>query len=92
MFKKTDNYNFSIMGKNHFLKFHSNEGRIKMCLRCLLNDKQKFIESQASQIADLQYEKDKLQDEVKFLKDELKAITSRYICFNALCSLLSSCH
>ena len=78
-----------------------------MCLRCLLNDKQKFIESQASQIADLQYEKDKLQDEVKFLKDELKdklqdevkfledelkAITSRYICFNALCSLLSSRH
>ena len=65
------------MGKNHFLKFHSNEGRIKMCLRSLLNDKQKFIESQASQIADLQYEKDKLQDEVKFLKDELEIISER---------------
>ena len=65
------------MGKNHFLKFHSNEGRIKICLRCLLDDKQKFIESQASQIADLQYEKDKLQDEVKFLKDELEFISER---------------
>ena len=48
-----------------------------MCLRCLLNDKTKFIESQASQIADLQYEKDKLQDEVKFLKDELEFISER---------------
>ena len=65
------------MGKNHFLKFHSNEGRIKMCLRCLLNEIQKFIESQASQIADLQYEKDKLQDEVEYLKDELKIILER---------------
>ena len=65
------------MGKNHFLKFHSNEGHIKMCLRCLLNDKTKFIESQASQIADLQYEKDKLQDEVEYLKDELKIILER---------------
>ena len=48
-----------------------------MCLRCLLNDKTKFIESQASQIADLQYEKDKLQDEVEYLKDELKIILER---------------
>ena len=65
------------MGKNHFLKFHSNEGRIKMCLRGLLNDKIKFIESQASQIADLQYEKDKLQDEVEYLKDELEIMLER---------------
>ena len=48
-----------------------------MCLRCLLNDNTKFIESQASQTADLRYEKDKLQDEVEYLKDELKIILER---------------
>ena len=48
-----------------------------MCLRCLINDKTKFIDSQASHIADLQYEKDRLQDEVEYLKDELKIILER---------------
>ena len=48
-----------------------------MCLRCLINDKTKFIESQASQIADLQYKNDKLIDEVEYLKDELKIILER---------------
>ena len=65
------------MGKNHFLKFHLNKGRVKKCLRCLLNDKQKFIESQASQIADLQFEKHKLQNEVEYLKDELEIMLER---------------
>ena len=65
------------MGKNHFLKFHANEGRIKMCLRCLINDKSKFIESQATQIADQQYENDISLDEIEYLKDELKIVLDR---------------
>ena len=65
------------MGKNHFQKYHATEGRIKRCLRCIINDKSEFIESQAAQIADLKYKNDKLMDEIEYLKDELKIILER---------------
>ena len=65
------------MGKNHFQKFHANEKKIKRCLRCIINDKSEFIESQAAQITDLKYEKDKLKDEVEYLKDELRIAKDR---------------
>ena len=65
------------MGKNHFQKFHATEGRIKRCLRCIINDKWEFIESQTTQIADLKWKNDKLLDEIEYLKDELRIAKDR---------------
>ena len=76
------------MGKNHFSKYHSTEGQIKRCLRCIINDlKYKtdklqdeltyLKETHDTQLDDLKYENAKLQDEVTYLKDELRIAQDR---------------
>ena len=72
------------MGKNHFQKYHATEGRIKRCLRCIINNKSEFIESQAAQIADLKYsldkshfKNDKMLDEIEYLKNDLRIALER---------------
>ena len=71
------------MGKNHFAKYHSTEGQIKRCLRCIINDLKykndklqdeltNLKDTQDTQINDLKYINDKFHDEVTYLKDELR--------------------
>ena len=76
------------MARNHFQKYHSNEGPIKRCLRCLINelksqndklqDDLKYItETQTTQKNTLQNENEGLQDKVTHLEDELKLARDR---------------
>ena len=76
------------MARNHFQKYHSNEGPIKRCLRCLINDLKsqndklqddlKYItETQNTQKNTLQNEIEGLQDKVTHLEDELKLARDR---------------
>ena len=71
------------MARNHFQKYHSGEGPIKRCLRCLINDLKsqndklqddlKYItETQNTQKNTLQNKIEGLQDKVTHLEDELK--------------------
>ena len=76
------------MARNHFQKYHSNEGPIKRCLRCLINelksqndklqDDLKYItETQNTQKNTLQNEIEGLQDKVTHLEDELRLARDR---------------
>ena len=76
------------MARNHFQKYHSGEGPIKRCLRCLINDLKsqndklqddlKYItETQNTQKNTLQNEIEGLQDKVTHLEDELKLARDR---------------
>ena len=79
------------MGKTHFNKFHATEGRIKKCLRCIINNKSEIIqsqneimESQTDKIEKLKYSLDKsnckidnLLDKVEGLKNDLKIALER---------------
>ena len=76
------------MGRSHFAKYHSTEGQIKRCLRCLINDL-KFTNGQLQneliflkethdkKLDDLKYENDRLRDEVIYLKDEVRKVQYR---------------
>ena len=76
------------MARNHFQKYHSGEGPIKRCLRCLINDLKsqndklqddlKYItETQNTQKNTLQNKIEGLQDKVTHVEDELKLARDR---------------
>ena len=87
------------MDKYHNQRVHANEGKSKECLHCVITNQNEIITTQQNLIEQLEYSI-KLKDEkmeiitsqLVALKLLVKAITSRYICFYALCSLLSSLH
>ena len=76
------------MGRTHFQKYHSDEGPIKRCLRCIINDlkftngilQNEFTflkETHDTQLDNLKNENDRLRDELTYLKDELRIAQDR---------------
>ena len=65
------------MGKNHFRKYHSNEGPIKRCLRCLINELNLKNDKLQDEITNLQDKNERLEDKVKYLKNELRLAQDR---------------
>ena len=66
------------MGKNHYQKYHSTEGRIKWCLRCIINSKSEviqsqneIIQSQTEKIEKLEYSLDESNCQIDHLLDEI---------------------
>ena len=65
------------MGRNHFQKYHSNEGPIKRCLRCLINELKLKNDKLQDEITNLQDKNERLEDKVTYLKDELRLAQDR---------------